>query len=69
VRPAHTWDVGGDDACHVLAVLDGTLAFDDSWNLPPLSRGRTILMPAAIGRQKLIVLPGPAAKLLHVALP
>jgi mannose-6-phosphate isomerase len=69
VRPAHAWNVGGDDSCHVLAVLDGTLAFDDHWNLPPVSRGRTILLPAAIGRQRLTVLPGPAAKLLHIALP
>ena len=69
VRPVGSWDVGGDDACHFLAVLDGTLAFDDHWNLPPVGRGRTVLMPAAIGRQRLRILSDAPAKLLHVALP
>jgi mannose-6-phosphate isomerase len=69
VRPTGTWEIGGDDACHFLAVLDGSLTFDDRWRLPPATRGRTILLPAAIGRQPLHVAPGPPATLLHVALP
>jgi hypothetical protein len=69
LAPADVAVLRADTEGHVLAVLDGTLAFDDHWNLPPVSRGRTILLPAAIGRQRLTVLPGPAAKLLHIALP
>lgn len=69
VRPSAAWEIGGDDACHVLAVLDGTLAFDDPWHLPSVGRGRTILLPAAIGRQTLHVAPGTPPTLLHVALP
>ncbi|MEI6241563.1 MAG: type I phosphomannose isomerase catalytic subunit [Planctomycetia bacterium] len=69
VRPIGAWEVGGDDTCHFLAVLDGTLAFDDHWSLPPAGRGRTVLMPAAIGRQRLRILGDTPATLLHVALP
>lgn len=68
VRPAGPWEIGGDDACHFLAVLEGTLTFADCWQLPPATRGRTILLPATIGRQTLHITPGPPAKLLHVAL-
>jgi len=69
VRPTGTWQIGGDDTCHFLAVLEGTVRFDDRWRLPPAGRGRTILLPAALGRQTLHIAPGPPAKLLHVALP
>lgn len=69
VRPTNAWSVGGDEACHFLAVLEGTLAFEDRWNLPTVGRGQTILMPAAIGRQILRTLPDTKATLLHVALP
>ena len=69
VRPTGAWSVGGDDACHFIAVLDGTLHLDDAWNLPPLRRGQTLLLPAAIGRQSLRVAPGTPATLLHVMLP
>lgn len=69
VRPKNTWDVGGDDACHFLAVLEGTLTCEDHWNLSPVGRGQTILMPAAIGRQTLRIAPGTSTTLLHVALP
>jgi mannose-6-phosphate isomerase len=69
VRPTGPWEIGGDDACHFIAVLEGTLTFDDRWQLPPAGRGRTVLLPASIGRQTLHIAPGPPAKLLHVALP
>jgi len=69
VRPTDTWKVGGDDTCHVVVVLDGTLEFDDRWQLPPAGRGRTILLPAALGRQSLHCAAGRPATLLHVALP
>ncbi|NDC53888.1 MAG: class I mannose-6-phosphate isomerase [Planctomycetia bacterium] len=69
VRPARTWEIGGDDACHVLAVLEGTVILEGRWHLPAVGRGRTLLLPAAIGRQVVTVAAGQNAKLLHVALP
>jgi mannose-6-phosphate isomerase len=69
VRPAGTWSVGGDDACHFIAVLEGMLHLDDAWNLPPLGRGQTLLLPAVIGRQALHAAPATPATLLHVMLP
>ena len=71
VRPQQTWSVGGDDGWHFLAVLEGEVQFDPAWGLPPLHKGNTVLLPAAIGRQSLTARPiaaAPAA-LLHVALP
>ena len=58
---------GGDDACHLLTVLDGSVRLDDRWNLPVLARGSTVLLPAAIGPQTLH--PTQSATLLHVGLP
>ena len=70
VRPGPDWSIGGDDACHFIAVLEGTLCLDDAWNLPSLTRGQTVLLPAAIGRQTLRTVPSDGqAKLLHVMLP
>lgn len=67
VLPAGAWHVGGDDGCHIVVVLEGTLMLEDRWRLPPAGRGRTLLVPAAIGRQELRF-TGPA-KLLHISLP
>jgi mannose-6-phosphate isomerase len=69
VRPGGSWSVGGDDACHVVVVLDGEFALDDAWGLPTIKRGSTVMLPTAIGRQTLRGLTNGAAKLLHVALP
>lgn len=70
VRPSGDFSIGGDNACHALAVLEGTLCFDDSWSLPPLARGQTVLLPAAIGRQTLSPVPAAGqATLLHIMLP
>ena len=67
VRPDGTWSVGGDDRFHLLAVVDGTVRFDDAWGLPGLASGQTALLPASIGRQT-IHAPG-RATLLQVTLP
>ena len=67
VRPTAAWRVGGDNACHLLTVLEGTVRLDDRWNLPVLTRGSTVLLPAVIGPQTLH--PAQSAKLLHVGLP
>jgi len=69
VRTAGTWQVGGDDACHFLAVLSGELRLDEAWKLPPLPPGTSLLLPAAVGRQPLTTAGGGTATLLHVALP
>ena len=66
------WQVGGDEGCHFLAVIAGRLRLEDRWSLPPLGRGRCVLIPASAGRQTLAAEPddhGDPARLLHVALP
>ncbi|MFM9059243.1 MAG: type I phosphomannose isomerase catalytic subunit [Planctomycetaceae bacterium] len=70
-RGGGSWRVGGDDGCHVLAVLAGRVRFDDRWGLPPLGRGACALVPASAGGQHLVVeaVGGEPPLLLHVALP
>lgn len=53
VRPRETWEVGGDDACHFVAVLAGHIGLEERWGLPLLGPGDTVLMPASAGRQRL----------------
>lgn len=67
VRPDGGWAVGGDDTCHFLAVLSGEVHIDPRWNLPPLTKGMCMLLPASIGRQALTATA--ATTLLHVQLP
>jgi len=67
VRPANDWAVGGDDACHFIAVLSGELRPEPRWQLPPLTKGMCGLLPASIGRQALAATVG--TTLLHVQLP
>jgi mannose-6-phosphate isomerase len=67
VRPAGEWAVGGDDACHFLAVLSGELRLDPRWQLPRLTKGTCVLLPASIGRE--VVATSATTTLLHVQLP
>lgn len=53
VRPTRAWNCGGDDRCHVLAVIAGTAQLPDHWSLPPLHAGDCVLLPAAAGRQEI----------------
>jgi len=70
VRPVDAWQVGGDDRCHLVAVVEGAVRLDDAWGLPELHRGTTVLLPAAIGRQLLRVDRGAGeTRLLHVSMP
>jgi mannose-6-phosphate isomerase len=71
VQPKQTWDVGGDEGCHFIVVLAGSLSFEPRWGLPPLAAGGCTLLPASIGQQSLVVTAAGErpAKLLHVALP
>ena len=71
VGPPARWQVGGDDGCHFLAVLSGSVRFAAHPDLPPLGRGGCALVPAAAGRQEIVTeaAAGRPAKLLHVALP
>ena len=55
VRPGGTWETGGDGTCSFLAVIAGTVRFDDGWQLPALGRGGCVLLPAACGRQRIAV--------------
>lgn len=69
VTPTPDWTVGGDDACHLVAVVAGRVALDEAWGLPTLGAGRTVLLPAEIGPQTLrSVGDAGAATLLHVTL-
>lgn len=69
IVPGASWTVGGDDTCHLLAIVGGKVALDDRWGLPVLGVGQTVLLPADIGPQT-IRSQGDATttKLLHVAL-
>jgi mannose-6-phosphate isomerase len=69
VRPDGSWSLGGDDGCHLIAVLEGVVLPADDWSLPPLRSGQTFLLPAAVGRQTLRMAGGTGGRLLHVALP
>jgi len=69
VRLDAAWRVGGDDACHFIAVLSGAAALDDRWGLAPLSAGGCVLLPAALGPQVVRATTATGAKLLHVQLP
>ena len=71
VLPDGSWEVGGDDGCHFVAVIAGAVHLEDRWGLPPLRAGDCALLPASIGRQRLTsgIAGGSAAKLLHVSLP
>lgn len=71
VLPPGDWSVGGDDRWHFLAVLEGEVRLDPTWGLPPLRKGGTVLLPAAIGRQSLAATALGAAPpaMLHVTLP
>ena len=41
--------IGGDGRCHIITVLEGSLAVEGDPADAPLSRGRTVLLPAALG--------------------
>ncbi|MFM8735569.1 MAG: type I phosphomannose isomerase catalytic subunit [Pirellulales bacterium] len=71
VLPGPQWSVGGDDGCHFLTVLAGSIDLDPRWGLPTLRTGQSVLLPASAGRQALTAAAAGAraAKLLHVSLP
>jgi mannose-6-phosphate isomerase len=71
VRPVGDWAVGGDDTCHFVAVLSGECRLDPHWQLPPLTEGTCVLLPASIGRQVLAPTAATTTQptLLHVQLP
>ena len=71
IRPTDDWAVGGDDACHFLGVLAGEARLDPRWQLPPLTKGMCVLLPASIGRQVVSSAAASATPptLLHVQLP
>ncbi len=71
VEPAGGWRVGGDGICHVLVVVAGRARLDPKWGLPDLVEGACVLLPAAIGEERIEAdgKAGIAPKLLHVHLP
>jgi mannose-6-phosphate isomerase len=61
------WDVGGDDRCHLVAVLSGRATFAGQADVPTLGAGDCSLVPASLGRTTLATAPG--TRLLRVMLP
>lgn len=53
VRPGGTWETGDDGECTFLAVIAGTVRFEDRWSLPQVGRGGCVLLPTACGRQQI----------------
>jgi mannose-6-phosphate isomerase len=41
--------IGGDERCHILAVLDGSVRVAGAPTTEPLARGGTMLLPASVG--------------------
>jgi mannose-6-phosphate isomerase class I len=59
--------VGGDNRCHLLVLVHGTLTLErDAWP-EPLVRGQTALLPAAAGTVQLT--PAGNVTLLDIYLP
>jgi mannose-6-phosphate isomerase len=46
--------IGGDDRCHILIILEGSLLVEGDPAAGPMSRGSTVLLPACLGRVGLI---------------
>jgi mannose-6-phosphate isomerase len=47
-------EMGGDDCFHILTVLEGSMKVEGDPGSTPISRGNTVLMPACLGRVKLL---------------
>ena len=58
---------GGDDRCHILAVIDGAAVVEGDASGRPLGRGDVVLLPAELGA--VTVMPHGAAVLLDAYLP
>lgn len=58
---------GGDERCHLVAVLSGAARVDGDPDGGPLPAGSTVLLPASLGAVKLT--PSPNAVLLDAYLP
>lgn len=66
VRPASTWRCGGDDRCHILAVIAGEARLPERWGLPTIGAGDCLLLPASAGEQEIVAA---GATVLHVTVP
>lgn len=60
-------EIGGDDRCHILAVIEGEVAIAGDPLAEPLRRGGTALLPAACGATRIV--PTDKAVLLDAYLP
>ena len=47
-------EIGGDDRCHILIILEGSLLVEGDPAAAPMFRGSTALVPACLGRVRLI---------------
>jgi mannose-6-phosphate isomerase len=69
VHPGRQWQVGGDDRCHFLAVISGSVRLEPHWGLPDLVAGSCVLLPATVGMQTVEVSDeADAGTLLHICM-
>ncbi len=54
-------EIGGDDRCHVLSILDGSLRIEGDPTDSALSVGQTVLLPAGLGSVRLVAQGGAVA--------
>ncbi len=59
--------IGGDDRCHILAILAGAIRIEGDPAVAPLPRGGTALLPASLGNVRLT--PQGNVALLDIYLP
>ena len=59
--------VGGDDRFHILAVLEGVMRISGDPTDEPLTKGQTLLLPAAAAERELVA--SPKAVMLDMYLP
>jgi mannose-6-phosphate isomerase len=46
-------DIGDDERCHIVCVLEGSVSIDGDLAGQPLPRGGTVLLPASLGRVRM----------------
>lgn len=67
IQPRGRWTAGTGAVAEILICVAGGFTLEQRWSLPPIPKGGTVLLPAAIGCQAIDCTPG--TTLLRVSLP